>query len=190
MAGTIPKGGRLVVGAFVLLPLLAACGGDSPGRDEETPEAAATADSAAGEATTEAGMDPADVRWALSLGIDFADMERRESGLYVQVLEEGAGPQAAPGDSMGVHYTVWLPDGSKLDSSLDHTPPDPLSMRLGETALIEGWTEGVTGMRLGERRRLVVPAELAYGSAGRPPQIPPHTPLAFEVELARHVPGG
>jgi peptidylprolyl isomerase len=89
---------------------------------------------------------------------------------------------------MGVDYTVWLSDGSKLDSSFDHQPPGPLAMTLGRTRLIDGWTEGVTGMRVGERRRLVVPYELAYGAAGRPPQVPPHSTLIFEVELTEHTP--
>ena len=89
-----------------------------------------------------------------------------------------------------IAYTVWLPDGSKLDSSFDHTPPEPLPMILNETSLIAGWTEGVTGMRLGEKRRLVVPFDLAYGVAGRPPRVPPYTALLFEVELAQHAPSG
>ncbi len=90
---------------------------------------------------------------------------------------------------MGVHYTVWLVDGRKLDSSFDHAPPEPLSMILNETPLIDGWTEGVAGMRLGEKRRLVVPYDLAYGAAGRP-GVPPYATLVFELELARLTPGG
>jgi FKBP-type peptidyl-prolyl cis-trans isomerase len=134
--------------------------------------------------------DPRDIPFASSLQVDLAAMEKQESGLYVQVLQEGEGTPAVAGDQMGVHYTVWLSDGSKLDSSFDHAPPDPLPMVLNETALIDGWTEGVTGMRLGEKRRLVVPYDLAYGAAGRPPQVPPYTALVFEVELAQHSPGG
>jgi FKBP-type peptidyl-prolyl cis-trans isomerase len=134
--------------------------------------------------------DPVDIPFAASLQVDLTAMEKRESGLYVQVLEEGEGAPAAAGDQMGVHYTVWLPDGSKLDSSFDRSPPEPLPMVLNETALIAGWTEGVTGMRLGEKRRLVVPYDLAYGAAGRPPQVPPYTALVFELELAQHTPGG
>jgi len=71
---------------------------------------------------------------------------------------------------------------------LDRQPPEPLSMVLGQTRLIEGWVEGVTGMRLGEKRRLVVPYDLGYGPGGRPPQIPAYSTLVFEVELATHTP--
>lgn len=136
------------------------------------------------------GADPRELSFAPELEVELDRMERRESGLYVEVLEEGEGPRAEPGDSMGVHYTVWFADGRKLDSSHDHQPPRPLGMVLEETALIDGWTEGVTGMREGERRRLVIPYHLAYGAEGRPPQVPPFATLVFEVELARHVPGG
>ncbi|MXW66765.1 MAG: FKBP-type peptidyl-prolyl cis-trans isomerase [Gemmatimonadales bacterium] len=116
-------------------------------------------------------------------------MEETESGLFIQVLQEGSGPPAGYGDEMGVHYTVWLPNGSKVDSSHDHDPPEPLDMILGSTALIDGWVEGVTGMRMGERRKLVLPYHLAYGTEGRPP-IPAYSPLVFEVELAEHIPTG
>jgi len=155
-------------------------------------EAAVGADTAAVEPATPSGepvTDVRDVSWAPELEVDLGDMERRPSGLYVQVLAEGSGPQATEGDSMAVHYTVWLPDGSTLDASRSHAPPEPLPMVLGETQLIDGWVEGVTGMRRGERRRLVVPYELAYGAAGRP-GVPPYTPLLFEVELAEHRPVG
>ncbi len=170
--------------------LLAACGGGAP-PDDTASETSDTAPSI-GEATPMETpvTDPRDIPFASSLQVDLAAMEKQESGLYVQVLQEGEGTPAVAGDQMGVHYTVWLSDGSKLDSSFDHAPPDPLPMVLNETALIDGWTEGVTGMRLGEKRRLVVPYDLAYGAAGRPPQVPPYTALVFEVELAQHSPGG
>lgn len=133
--------------------------------------------------------DVREVAWAPQLEVDLAGMERRPSGLYVQVLAEGSGPPATEGDSMAVHYTVWLPAGDTLDASRSHEPPAPLPMVLGQTSLIDGWVEGVTGMREGERRRLVVPYDLAYGARGRP-GVPPFTPLLFEVELAEHRPAG
>jgi FKBP-type peptidyl-prolyl cis-trans isomerase len=171
--------------------LLSAC---SPQPEQEQPEAggdpepeapAVTAQRAAAPVT-----DPRDVDFAASLEVDLDAMSLQASGLYVQVLREGEGPPAAPGDSMGVAYTVWLPDGSKLDASADHSPPVPLPMVLGRTRLIDGWTEGVTGMRQGEKRRLVVPYDLGYGAQGRPPQVPTYSALVFEVELASHVPAG
>jgi FKBP-type peptidyl-prolyl cis-trans isomerase len=131
---------------------------------------------------------PADVDFAADLAVDLDAMSLQQSGLYIQVLKEGEGPQAAPGDQMRVHYTVWLSDGSKLDSSFDHQPPEPYGLVLGVTPLIDGWVEGVTGMRLGEKRRLVVPYDLGYGPGGRPPAIPAYSTLVFEVELAAHAP--
>jgi peptidylprolyl isomerase len=130
-----------------------------------------------------------DVVFAPALEVNLDAMEEQESGLYIQVLREGDGPPAVAGDSMGVDYTVWFPDGTKLDSSHDHMPPVPLPMVLGETRLIDGWVEGVTGMRVGEKRRLVLPYDLAYGAAGRP-GVPPYSPLVFELELAQLASGG
>ena len=91
---------------------------------------------------------------------------------------------------MWINYTVWFPDGTKLDSSLDREPPSPYKMILGRTQLIDGWNEGVTGMQRGETRLLVLPYDLAYGKRGRPPQVPSYMTLVFEVELAEHVPAG
>lgn len=170
------------------LVLLVAC---SPETTQEQPEPAADPVAAQTPSTApDAPVDPRNVAFASELAVDLDAMERQESGLYIQVLREGEGPPAVAGDRMGVAYTVWLPDGSKLDSSFDREPPTPLAMVLEQTRLIDGWTEGVTGMRLGEKRRLVVPYDLAYGPLGRPPQVPPYTTLVFEVELAEHQAGG
>lgn len=174
--------------SFLALPALAgACGGEAP-EQEAGAEAAAEEASGGGAGAEAPDTEVTEDAFAPGLDVDLDAMERRESGLYVRTLAEGEGSRATAGDTMSVHYTVWLPDGSELDSSRDRG--EPLEMVLGETPLIEGWTEGVTGMRLGERRRLVVPWDLAYGAEGRPPQIPPYTPLVFEVELAEHAPAG
>ncbi len=173
------------VALVAALGLWGGCGGDGAG---ESDEASASAPSS-GAGSSGVVTDVRQISFADELEVDLEAMERRESGLYVQVLREGRGRPAARGDAMGVHYTVWLPNGSKLDSSHDHSPPEPLPMVLGETALIAGWVEGVTGMRLGERRKLVLPYDLAYGEAGRP-GVPPYSPLVFVVELASHTPAG
>lgn len=170
----------------LLTVALAACSGETPSTDAES-DTQPRADAAA--APSEPVTDPRDVAFAPDLAVDLDAMEKRASGLYIQVLAEGEGPGAASGDAMGVDYTVWLSDGSVLDSSFDHSPPAPLPMVLNETSLIAGWTEGVTGMRLGEKRRLVVPYDLAYGAQGRT-GVPPYATLVFEVELATHTPGG
>lgn len=181
---------RAPLAAFAIAGLLTLACADRPdasaGEGAEASEpAAAESDAPAAEPITDVG----EVSWAPALEVNLDAMERRPSGLYVQVLAEGSGPPAAEGDSMWVHYTVWLPDGSTLDASRAHDPPEPLPMVLGQTPLIDGWVEGVTGMRQGERRRLVLPYDLAYGARGRPPAVPPYTPLLFEVELAEHRPG-
>jgi len=173
-----------------LLVLLTACTGsadttaqssnsaDEPQQPQATP---------AVQAQEDVGPAPTEVAFAEELAVDLEAMSLQESGLYILVLQEGEGPEAVPDDEMGVHYTVWFADGSKLDSSFDHTPPEPYGLVLGQTPLIDGWNEGVTGMRLGEKRRLVVPYQLGYGAGGRP-GVPGYSTLVFEVELAAHTP--
>jgi peptidylprolyl isomerase len=99
----------------------------------------------------------------------------------------GAGPAAAPRKCLYVHYTGWLTDGKKFDSSRDTTndgkPKNPLGFPQGARRVIAGWDLGFDGMRVGGRRRLFIPYELAYGEAGRPPVIPPKAELVFDVEL-------
>ncbi len=133
--------------------------------------------------------DPADADYAATLGVDLASMTKTPSGLYWTTLKEGSGDLTGPGDAMSLHYTGWLADGTKFDSSYDRTPVEPLPMVLGETALIQGWTEGVTGMRLGERRRLVISPALGYGFQNRG-LIRPNSVLVFDVELMTHEPAG
>src|ERR687892_355130 len=93
----------------------------------------------------------------------------------------GAGQTAAPGQVAVVHYTGWLTDGTKFDSSRDRG--QPFSFPLGGGQVIAGWDEGVAGMKVGGRRKLVIPANLGYGEMGAPPVIPPGATLVFDVEL-------
>lgn len=128
------------------------------------------------------------VAFSSELGVDLEAMEQRSSGLYVQVLEEGAsGPEATRGSTVTVHYTGWLPDGTRFDTSRERE--EPFVFTAGTGQVISGWDEGVVGMTPGERRRLVIPPELAYGSRGAGGVIPPNSPLVFEVE-ALDVGGG
>lgn len=103
------------------------------------------------------------------------------SGLQIEDITLGEGSAAAAGQSVSVHYTGWLTDGYKFDSSLDRN--EPFDFPLGRGRVIPGWDEGVQGMQVGGVRRLTIPPELAYGSRGAGGVIPPNATLIFEVRL-------
>ena len=115
------------------------------------------------------------------LGVDPAALTTTGSGLRYQDLSAGQGGEATPGATAVVHYTGWLTNGQKFDSSRDRG--EPFAFRLGAGQVIAGWDEGVAGMKVGGRRKLVVPASLGYGQGGAPPVIPPGATLVFDVEL-------
>lgn len=104
-----------------------------------------------------------------------------QSGLGIIDIEVGTGASPEPGDGVAVHYTGWLSDGTKVESSLDTGAP--LEFIIGAGNVIKGWDEGVLDMRVGGKRRLIIPPELAYGEEGRPPIIPPNAELTFDIEL-------
>ena len=101
---------------------------------------------------------------------------------YVDVVT-GTGPLAVPDKYYTVKYTGWLTDGTKFDSSYDHPGQEPITFPYGAHRVIPGWDTGFTGMRVGGKRRLYIPYQLAYGEAGREGAIPPKADLIFDIEL-------
>ena len=121
-------------------------------------------------------------------GMEGSEMTTTDSGLMITMTQTGSGAEAAAGNAVSVHYTGWLYDpgsdggrGTKFDSSVDRG--QPFGLALGAGRVIAGWDEGVAGMRIGEKRELIIPPDLAYGSRGAGGVIPPDATLLFEVEL-------
>ncbi|MFA7286514.1 MAG: FKBP-type peptidyl-prolyl cis-trans isomerase [Patescibacteria group bacterium] len=106
--------------------------------------------------------------------------EENTEKLGIETLTEGNGAVAVSGNRVAVHYTGWLVDGTKFDSSVDRGTP--FTFTLGAGQVIAGWDQGVVGMKVGEKRRLTIPSLLGYGASGVGP-IPPNATLVFEVEL-------
>jgi peptidylprolyl isomerase len=114
--------------------------------------------------------------FAPSLGVDLGAMTKRASGLFVQDLEMGTGAVAVRGKSVVVRYAGWLPNGKRFDSG-------EVTVTLGTNKVIRAWEEGLLGMRVGGRRRLVTPPNLAYGPRGAGDDIPPNAVLVFEMQV-------
>jgi FKBP-type peptidyl-prolyl cis-trans isomerase FkpA len=150
--------------------LLAACGERPKNTDATTTTAAAPP------STTTATVPT----FAPALGVDTTKMTKTPSGLLYQDKTVGTGATATAGRTVSVHYTGWLPDGTKFDSSRDRN--EPFDFPLGAGHVIAGWDEGVAGMKVGGRRLLVIPSNLGYGPNGTGP-IPPNATLVFDVEL-------
>jgi len=112
-------------------------------------------------------------------GNDTATSPTDSGKVTIEDLVVGTGAEAAAGDTLTVNYTGWLADGSQFDSSYGKAP---YSFRLGTGAVIKGWDQGLPGMKVGGKRRLVIPPSLGYGSSGYGP-IPGNATLKFEVEL-------
>ena len=104
-------------------------------------------------------------------------------GMRVEILKQGIGDGVKAGDYIIVHYVGKLADGTKFDSSIDRNLAFPFTV--GQQDVIKGWDLGVIGMKIGEKRKLTIPPELAYGEQGRPPVIPGNSTLTFEVDFLK-----
>jgi FKBP-type peptidyl-prolyl cis-trans isomerase len=168
------SGASLVVAVL----LTAGCGGGDAGDADDAPADTTTA----GDAGEEAEMaDAAAGGGSLENLVNDPDLTTSASGLKHRELRTGTGEEARSGQTAVVHYTGWLVDGTKFDSSRDRN--EPFQFPLGGGRVIKGWDEGVQGMKVGGVRRLVIPPDLGYGSQGAGAVIPPNATLIFEVEL-------
>jgi FKBP-type peptidyl-prolyl cis-trans isomerase len=113
--------------------------------------------------------------------INIQDEETVSAELKIEVVQEGKGQEAKNGDTLTVHYSGYLEDGTKFDSSLDGG--EPFVFQIGQGRVIQGWEKGLLGMKVGEKRKITIPPELGYGSSGAGGVIPPNATLIFEVEL-------
>ena len=115
--------------------------------------------------------------------VDETKIITTDSGLKYIDLKVGTGDKAKKGNKVQVHYTGWLKNGKKFASSVDSGKP--FEFELGADEVIKGWDEGVTGMKPGGKRKLIIPSKLAYGEKGFGNVIPPNAELTFEVELLK-----
>jgi FKBP-type peptidyl-prolyl cis-trans isomerase len=171
--------------AMVAVLALAGCKQSSTTEQSSTTTttSAASGTSATPGATTTGGAtsEPADKAPSATSGATEGQERTLPGGLKVTDVKVGSGPMAESGSTVAVHYTGWLMDGTKFDSSLDRG--SPIVFQLGAGRVIKGWEEGIKGMRVGGKRKLTIPSSMGYGAQGYPPVIPPDATLQFDVEL-------
>jgi FKBP-type peptidyl-prolyl cis-trans isomerase len=144
--------------------------------------AMACADSATTDPIPPAGAvpsTPATDVFAAKLGVNIAQMTRKSDALFIQDLVVGTGAEATTGKTVNMRYTGWFTNGTQFDSNVGGSP---FSVQLGAGRVIAGWDQGIVGMKVGGKRRLVIGSPLAYGTTGFL-DIPPNVTLVFDVEL-------
>jgi peptidylprolyl isomerase len=179
-----PVKGRILifaVGAALALGL-AACGDDD---DDSTVEDATTTEASAPAEGSASGADNTDLS---KKPVIETTGDESPGALIVNDIVEGKGPEAKTGDDVSMQYVgVLYSDGTEFDASWDRG--EPFDFKLGGGEVIPGWDQGIVGMKVGGRRELVIPPDLAYGPAGQPPTIPPDATLVFIVDLLEVTPG-
>ena len=163
---------RKFIQLMLLLPALTSCNREQSSSAPPAPP------------LTRAPADPSAITYAPVLGVDLAKATKLFSGVYIMDQVVGTGPMVAEGQQLAVHYTGWLPNGTRFDGNEGGSP---LSFRLGAHQVIPGWEQGVAGMHVGGKRQLVIPSALAYGASGNGP-IPPNAVLVFTVEVVSATP--
>jgi len=157
-----------IIRLALLLPLAAACAKEKSG----------TVGGGAGTGAIESAT------FAPALNVNLSASTKLPSGLYYRELAPGTGPEVKAGQQVAASYTGWLTNGTQFDSNAGGAP---FSFRVGAHQVIEGWDEGVVGMKVGGKRQLIIPPALGYGPAGSGP-IPPNAILVFTVEVVSATP--
>jgi peptidylprolyl isomerase len=165
----IPAGGLAVI--IILVGIVIGTAGNSPsGKDKNSPAAKLAAAGGSAPSKLSDGTDP---------GADDPGLKDIGDGLKIRDLKVGEGQEVKPGATVTAHYTGWLMNGKSFDSSIPRGEPTSFSL----LKVVPGWQKGLPGMKVGGIRKLVIPAEMGYGTRGNPPDIPPNSTLVFEVEM-------